>query len=396
MGSGLKVFILAGERSGDRLGGALMAGLRDLQPEVRFDGIGGADMQDQGLHSLFPMEELSVMGLAEILPKYRSLKRRIAQTAQAICAARPDVVISIDSPDFSLRVAKAVRKARPDQAIVHYVAPSVWAWRPGRAKHMAPLVDHVLALLPFEPPYLHAAGISCDFVGHPVVAEPLPSRAQITHMRAGATRVVTLLPGSRVSEIKRMLPVFTSVLSRPNLAQARLVLPTFPHLRAEVEAQLGALVGRVQIVDGAGLPEAAAKQLRLAAMAAGDVALATSGTVSLDLASVGTPMVIAYDMAWLSRQILSRLIKVDTVTLVNLVSKTRAVPEFIGKRCQPDLIAAGLKAVLDDPAAQDEAMQVTMQRLGQGGVLPGARAAGSVLAFLESQHRSVQSVSSLH
>jgi len=167
----MRVFLLAGEMSGDRLGGALMEGLRQLRPDVSFDGIGGPLMQAQGLRSRFPMDELSVMGIAEVLPKYFHLKRRIAETAQAVVETRPDVLITIDSPDFSLRVAKLV-KAASNIRTVHYVAPSVWAWRPGRAKKMAKVIDHVLALLPFEPPYMEATGMECDFVGHPVVAEP--------------------------------------------------------------------------------------------------------------------------------------------------------------------------------------------------------------------------------
>ena len=169
----MRVFLVAGEASGDALGAALMAGLRALCADVAFDGIGGPLMEAEGLQSRFPMEELSVMGLMEVLPKYRHLKRRIAETADAVVALRPDVLITIDSPDFGLRVARAARARWPDLRTVHYVAPSVWAWRPGRAAKMAPVIDHVLALLPFEPPYMEAAGMTCDFVGHPVTTVPL-------------------------------------------------------------------------------------------------------------------------------------------------------------------------------------------------------------------------------
>ena len=183
----LRVFILAGEPSGDKLGGALMAGLRTLRPDVVFEGIGGVQMQAAGLQSRFDMSELSVMGLAEILPKYHHLKRRIAETAQAVIALQPDVLITIDSPDFSLRVAKLV-KAGSTIRTVHYVAPTVWAWRPGRAGKMARYIDHVLALLPFEPPLMQAAGMRCDFVGHPVVAEPVATEADAKAFRAARYR----------------------------------------------------------------------------------------------------------------------------------------------------------------------------------------------------------------
>ena len=182
----MKVFIIAGEPSGDRLGGALMAGLKSLRPDVTFQGIGGSEMAAQGLQSQFDMSELSVMGIAEVLPKYRALMARINETAEAVIAARPDVMITIDSPDFSLRVAKRV-KARSDIRTVHYVAPTVWAWRPGRAKKMARFIDHVLALFPFEPPLMQAHGMDCDFVGHPVVAEPVATADDAAAFRAAAS-----------------------------------------------------------------------------------------------------------------------------------------------------------------------------------------------------------------
>ncbi|PJE31680.1 lipid-A-disaccharide synthase, partial [Pseudooceanicola lipolyticus] len=211
----MRIFLVAGEPSGDRLGGALMAGLRQLLPQVSFDGIGGPQMQAQGLTSRFPMDELSVMGLAEVLPKYRHLKRRIAQTAGWVAETQPDLLITIDSPDFCLRVARRV-KAVSTIRTVHYVAPTVWAWRPGRAAKMARMIDQVLALFPFEPPYMQEAGMDCDFVGHPVVAEPQASAAEIAAFRdsqgLGAAPVLLVLPGSRVSEVTRLAPIFGAAL----------------------------------------------------------------------------------------------------------------------------------------------------------------------------------------
>ena len=194
----MRIFVIAGEPSGDRLGGALMAGLRQCVPDVQFDGIGGEQMQAQGLVSLFDMDELSIMGIAEVAPKYFHLKRRIAETANAVIARKPDVLITIDSPDFCLRVAKLV-KAAGNTRTVHYVAPTVWAWRPGRAVKMARVIDHVLALFPFEPPLMQAAGMECDFVGHPVVAEPQATTDEIAAFRAayglGDAPVLLVLPG---------------------------------------------------------------------------------------------------------------------------------------------------------------------------------------------------------
>lgn len=381
MGAGLRAFLIAGEASGDALGGALMAGLRELGP-VEFDGVGGEAMQAQGLASRFPMTELSVMGIAEVLPKYFHLKRRIRELADAVIATRPDVLIGIDSPDFCLRVARLVKDAIPDMPVVHYVAPSVWAWRPGRAVKMARVVDHVLALLPFEPPYMQAAGMSCDFVGHPISTEQPATPDQVAAFRArhGIDGPVTLfLPGSRRGEVARMAPRLDQAIAQAGLP-GRVVLPAVPHVAPMLRAM--DLTTRPLIVEDA--------DDRRAAFAAGDLALATSGTVSLDLALNAVPMVIGYDMAFLSRIIIRRMMLIDTFTLVNLVSETRAVPEFIGFDCKADAMARALRHLQDDPAArqaQIQAMRVTMERLGLGGPPPGLRAARSVVEFLQRRNR---------
>ena len=372
----LRVFLIAGEPSGDRLGAALMAGLRALHADVVFSGVGGALMQAQGLQSLFPMEELSVMGIAEVLPKYRQLKRRIAQTAEAALAASPSVMISIDSPDFCLRVAKRVKAQRPDLPTVHYVAPSVWAWRPKRAGKMARVIDHVLALLPFEPPLMRAAGMSCDFVGHPVVAEALAT-AEERALMAGEAPLILALPGSRRGEVTRLAPVIAEVLAQIKVVYpaARVALPTVRGV-ADLVTDLSRdwpIVPQI-IQDPA---------LKRAAFAAADVAIAASGTVSLELAANGCPMVIAYDMHPLTLWLMRRAALIDTVTLVNLVSDTRVVPEFIGANCRADLIAPAVLALLQGAGDQQAAMALTMQRLGQDGTPPGLRAAQSVLDFLK-------------
>ena len=373
----MKIFVIAGEPSGDALGGAVMAGLRELAPDVTFDGVGGPLMRAQGLASRFPMDELSVMGLAEVLPKYRALKRRIAECAEAVLATRPDVLLTIDSPDFCLRVAKLV-KARSDIRTIHYVAPSVWAWRKGRAAKMGRHIDHVLALLPFEPPYMEAAGMSCDFVGHPVVAQPQASAAEAEAFRAtlGPGSVVLALPGSRKGEVTRLAETFGGALAllQRTAPDLRVVVPCAGPVEALVRDLTRDWPGRPLLIAPG---DAATKR---AAFRAADVALAASGTVSLELAAAGTPMVIAYDMNWLSRQIIGRMLLVDTVTLVNLVSDTRSVPEFIGPDCTSQRIADGLRDVLARPDAQRAAMALTMQRLGKGGPAPGLRAARSVLA----------------
>ena len=384
--SGLRVFILAGEPSGDKLGGALMAGLRALRPDVTFEGIGGVQMQAEGLHSRFDMDELSVMGLAEVLPKYRHLKRRISETAEAVVAMRPDVLITIDSPDFSLRVAKQV-KARSDIRTVHYVAPTVWAWRAGRAAKMARHIDHVLALFPFEPPLMQTAGMRCDFVGHPVVSEPVATQAEADafRMRHGLGRkpLLMVLPGSRRGEVARLGERFGAAvkLLKARNPDMQTVVPAAGSVAEAVLDLTSTWPDRLVLDPREGSYESAMAEKR-SAFAAADIALAASGTVSLELAASRTPMVIAYDMSPLSRIIISRMMLVDTVTLVNLVSETRTVPEFIGKACTPEAIAEGLEAVIAAPQAQRAAMDTTMVRLGRGGEDPGLRAARAVLEGL--------------
>jgi lipid-A-disaccharide synthase len=371
----LRLFLIAGEPSGDRLGAALMAGLKSLAPQVEFHGVGGPLMAAQGLHSLFPMEELSVMGIAEVLPKYLHLKRRIRETAAAALACLPAAMITIDSPDFCLRVAAIVKAARPDLRTIHYVAPSVWAWRPGRAVKMARVIDHVLALLPFEPPLMTAAGMTCDFVGHPVVSEPLATPDEVALM-AGEGPLILALPGSRRGEVTRLAPVIGETLARVKAVHpaARVALPTVRGVAGLVRDLSADWPIVPQIIEDA--------VLKRAAFARADVAIAASGTVSLELAANQCPMVIAYDMHPLTLWLMRRAALIDTVTLVNLVSQTRAVPEFIGERCRADLIAPALLSLLADPGSQQQAMRLTMERLGQGGEPPGLRAAKSVLSVL--------------
>jgi lipid-A-disaccharide synthase len=380
----MKLYVIAGEASGDALGAALLAGLKSLRPDLQVRGIGGPLMQAEGLHSLFPMEELSVMGLAEVLPKYAHLKRRSREAAADVLAAAPDALITIDSPDFVLRVARIVRAARPDLRTIHYVAPSVWAWRPGRAAKMAHMIDHVLALLPFEPPYMTAAGMTCDFVGHPVVSAPRASAAEAQAFRAdpgGGGPLVLALPGSRRGEVARLAPVIGGVLDRVRAVhpQVQVVLPTLRSVAAMVEDLTADWPVRPRIIEA---PEA-----KRAAFAAADVAIAASGTVSLELAANGVPMVIAYDMHPVTMWLMQRMASVDTVTLVNLVSDTRVVPEFLGGRCTADLIAPALLGLIGPGPARDAqraAMRLTMERLGEGGDPPGLRAARSVLAAMET------------
>ncbi|MEM7296059.1 MAG: lipid-A-disaccharide synthase [Pseudomonadota bacterium] len=379
----MRVYLVAGEPSGDKLGAALIRGLRTIIPGIELRGIAGPLMQAEGMASLFPMEELSVMGIAEVLPKFRHLMRRITQTADDVVATAPDVLITIDSPDFSLRVARRVKAASKTRT-VHYVAPTIWGWRPKRAAKLQGVVDHLLALLPFEPPLFAPLGIACDFVGHPVVAEPEISAENRNSFRDAhglGKPTVCLLPGSRRGEVDRLMAGLLQAVGQADLgSQPHLVIPTLPHLREPLERQLAG--HRALIIDGADGPAEDANTLRRQAMAASDIALAASGTVSLELASVGTPMVIGYDMNWATRLIIERMLLIDTVTLVNLVSETRHVEEFLGRGFVPGDMAAALTRLYADPTQQRTALEITMDRLGRGGEDPGLRAARAVLKRL--------------
>ena len=381
----MRVYLLAGEPSGDKLGGALMSGLKSLSPKVKFRGVGGPMMAEQGLKSLFPMDELSVMGIAEVLPKYPELKRRLNETVEHVLASKPDVLITIDSPDFSLRLAKQV-KERSDIRTVHYVAPSVWAWRASRAEKMSSYIDQVLALLPFEPPYMEKAGIRCDFVGHPIVSEPIASEVEAAAFRRGKglgdAPLIMVLPGSRRAEVSRLSPIFGEALRQTlkTFPQARVVVPAAEPVASAVIDATTKWPGAPVVLDPRGDPQAL--RAKRAAFAAADVALAASGTVSLELAANNTPMVIAYDMNWFSWQIMSRLAKIDTVTLVNLVTEQNVVPEFLGPKCTPQNISDALVNLMDDQAkrwVQQAAMTEAMKRLGAKGEDPGLRAAHAVL-----------------
>jgi len=387
----MKFFLIAGEPSGDRLGAALIQGFdKRLSYPADFIGVGGTNMMEMGFESLFPMEEISIMGVGEILSRYFFLKKRIAQTAQSVLDAKPDALITIDLPEFNLRVADIVRK-HSDIPIIHYVAPTVWAWRPNRAVKMAKFVDHVLALLPFEPPYMTAAGMSCDFVGHPVVEEPVASVNAASAFREryelGNNPVVLCLPGSRISEVTRLAPVFMQTLSKikEQKPEVRFVLPAATEVVSELRAIISDWQEDIIFLDPRDQSPEQGLAHKRAAFRAADGALAASGTVSLELAASETPMVIGYDMSWISRQIIGRLVRTDTVTLVNLVSETREVPEFIGPSCTPSNLAKSVLEVLESPEKQLGAMRNTMQRLGKGETAPGERAAQSVLNFISQR-----------
>lgn len=376
------IYLIAGEASGDILGARLMASLREKNGAVRFAGIGGPKMTWQGMKSLFPMDELSLMGLAEIIPHIPKLLRRIKQTADDIGARKPDVLVTIDAPGFCFRVAKKLTGKGIKR--VHYVAPSVWAWKPGRAKKVAAFLDHLLTLLPFEPPYFEKEGLATTFVGHSVVegladkgdGEDFRKRHNIdTH-----APLMLVLPGSRKGEVERLLPIFCQTAielsrSHPDL---KIVIPALVTRRQQIEATLKPWPIEALIVEG--------DEEKFDAFAAADVALAASGTVALELAMAGTPSVIGYRVNALTAWIVRRLIKTPYVNLINVVLGREAVPELLQDKCRPDLLAESLSTLLDDEnvaGEQTKAAAEALKQLGRGGPSPSGRAADTVLALLQ-------------
>lgn len=345
-----KIYIIAGEASGDLLGARLMRALEKVSGEdIQFKAIAGPAMLEAGqkhnLHSLFPMHELSIMGLLEVLPKIFHLKKRIQQTVDDILAWQPDIIVTIDSPGFTLRVIQKLRHRNPvwlsSCRIVHYVAPTVWAWKPKRAAKMAKLVDRLLVLLPFEPPYFTSEGLDTRFVGHSVLEMAQESNLQICEKPASETTGMSLLllPGSREKEVARLLPVFLQVLDRLQADQLafQVNLMTLPHLKPLISEIIADNPHHIQVHDQIACKWSLYQQA--------DLALAASGTVSLELALAKTPHIIAYKINHLTYLLVKRMIKVPYVSLVNLLLKRQVLPELLQDRCEQSLITQELKAI---------------------------------------------------
>lgn len=348
----MKIAIIAGEASGDELGYKLMAALKQ-RASVEFIGVGGPRMEAEGLSSFFPMADIAVMGIVPVIKKLPTLLARIRETAEAIIVAQPDVLIIIDSPDFTHRVARRVRKALPQLPVIDYVSPSVWAWRPGRAKAMRAYVDHVLALLPFEPDaHRRLGGPACTYVGHPLI-EILPTlRPSEAEARRRETKPFRLLvlPGSRRSEIRRLLPVFgeTVALIAQHMPDLEIVLPAVSHLHDEIEAGVAAWPVKPQLISGV----AAKYEMFRTARAA----LAASGTVTLELALAQVPVVVAYKVSKLEEQ-LKYLITVSSIVLPNLILGDNAIPEFLQADANPQTLAQALLPLLHETPERHAQLQ---------------------------------------
>lgn len=391
-GQRLRVFIVAGEHSGDALGGKLMAALKSRHGErIEFAGVGGEHMEAEGLRSLFPLSEVAVMGPLAILSRLPGIIRRVYETVDAAIAADADVVVIVDSPEFTHPIAKRIRKRRPDIPILDYVSPSVWAWRPGRARRMRAYVDHVLALLPFEPEaHARLGGPPCTYVGHPLIEKldfiasrdpaSLMERLGIIHDRP----VLVVLPGSRSSEVERLLDVFGETVEtmageglRPHI-----LIPTMESVRHQVEAKVRDWAEPPALLLG--------EDDKFSAFRLADAALAASGTVTLELALAGTPMVVAYRVDGVAA-LLRHLVKVPSIVLANLVLGSNAVPEFIQEDCSARKLVDALSPLLSDTPArarQVAALAEISRKMALPDEVPSEAAANIVLRYAEAHGRA--------
>ncbi len=379
------IFLIAGEPSGDEIGGRLMAALRARAGgRVRFAGIGGPAMTAAGLDSLFPMSELAVMGVVEIVPRVPRLLRRMRDTAAAIVALRPAAVVSIDAPAFCFGVWRRLRGA--GIPLIHYVAPTVWAWRPGRARKYARAIDHLLALLQFEPPYFEREGLGCTFVGHPVLecgADAADgARFRARHGLGDRGKVLGVLPGSRRGEVMRLMPRFGAAVARlaDRFPGLEVVVPAIPALVPEIEAASRLWPVRPLVTSDV--------ESKFDAMAACDAAIAASGTVSLELALAGVPMVIGYRLNPVTMVLVRRMIRVKYANLINLLLDRPAIPELLQGDCRADGLADAAARLLEDEAAradQRAASGEALAMLSAGDTSPSDRAAGVVLDLIEAR-----------
>ena len=385
-----KIFLIATEESGDRLGAGLMKVLRQrLGDAVEFAGVGGRAMAREGLMSLFPIEELSIVGLAAVVQQLPKILRLIRQTVDAVIQNSPDILVIIDSPDFTHRAARRVRARDPSIPIVDYVSPSVWAWRPGRARAMVSYIDHVLALLPFEPEaYRRLHGPPCSYVGHPLTDQlaSLRPNAEEQARRSAGPPLLLVLPGSRRSEVRHHMAVFGAALARlkGDGVAFEAVLPTMPHLVDDVSEGVKSWNIEPRIVVGETEKRAAFRLAR--------AALAKSGTVTLELALSGVPMVTAYRTGAIEAWILRRVIDVQSVILANLVVGENVVPEFLQDDCTAERLAPAVREVLADTPLrrkQVEAFARLDSIMSTGGVSPSVHAADIVLTTLrKGRHAS--------
>ncbi len=385
--SPIHIMLVAGEPSGDALGGQLINALKDSGISVEISGVGGPLMMAQGLDSLYPINDIAVMGLAQVIPRLALLKRRVDQAVSHALSVRPDAVVLIDSPGFNHPIARRLKKRGFLNPVIKYVAPQVWASRPGRAQKIARFIDHLLVLLPFEPPYFEAASLPTTFVGHPVTERSVqPGAGAAFRAKHGIdpnAPVLCLLPGSRVSEIKFLLPLFHRTVSdlTQRIPGLELIVPVLPNVSEAVHKKISSWGVKTTFVDSQHESE------KFAAFDASTVALAASGTVSLELALARVPCVIGYKMGWLTAELARPFILVTYATLINIMASQEIVPEFIQERCQPEAMANAVERFFSNERVRAQHLAdvaTIMETLRVQGLTPSRRAAKAILDIIAS------------
>ncbi len=383
-----RVFVVVGEPSGDRLAAELMAGLITYYPNLEFHGVGGPLMLENGLKPLFSYEELTVMGLVEVLAHYPRLQRLKNGVLNAVIRGHYDLVITVDNQDFSIRIARGLKSRGYTQPLIHYVLPTVWAWRPKRILNIRKCYDHVLNLFPFENEVLRQNQVSSTFVGHPITRVTPPSHEEVNAacsvLRLDPNKdILLVLPGSRRTEIRRSIPVFSEVLRNllRDYPALQPVLVVALNIADDVIDPRNGWPEQVKLFDPRTVSTAAVEGCKQALFMRSKLAMAASGSVSLELAASNTPMVIGYDLNnWLSRAIIKKMLLIKTVTLINLITGTKVVPECLGKDFNVSNVDREVRCLLSNPEAvhkQLDAFKVVMDKLSASsskGENPPARA----------------------
>ena len=401
-----KILVIAGEPSGDSLGSKLIKEMKDQfqeiinlnkshQKELVFQGVGGPKMKHEGLVCLYRIEDLSVMGITEVIRSIPKIYSIIVSIKNYANAWKPDLIITIDSPDFCFRLVKKIRTIDKYVPIIHYVAPSVWAWRPKRAKKMSLLYDKVLAILPFEKPYFKKYGLSCDFVGHPISTEILPQNNDnnkfFNIMNIDRTkRIISILPGSRESEIKFMLPIYVELIRNlgSQFNDLEFVIPSPKSVFRCLKLRIAKYKLNVKILSESEMGVQEFNSLKLSLFKLSSIAINTSGSVALELARSGTPMISIYKCGWFFEKILKTFVKVRSANLINIILEKNIVPEFLFEKCTTSSVENSAKELLSNISMQKQqkdSFKKVIRILSTGEERPSEKAAKISLKSLNEE-----------
>ena len=393
----LKIFISVGEHSGDLLGANLIRALKDeldTRQNIDFQGIGGPLMEREGFKSIFNFSLLSIMGIKDILINFFPILKILRQACNYNLAWTPDIIITIDAPEFNLRLASMIKSKWKNAKIVHYVVPSVWAWRQSRTKILKKNFDHILSILPFENEFLKSFGINCDFVGHPIATNVLPKTRDVISFKRNldikdSTKIVTLLPGSRISEVKRMLPIFleTASLLAKKFPDIIFICPTPELVSKHFKELVSGIEIKIKHIDAEKISSEQFEKNKNSLYACSDLALVTSGTVVLELAKVSVPMIVGYRAGFFTQLIYKLFVKVSSANLVNLITKSDKIPEFLFNRCNSRNFYNEAIKILEKKKYSESQLissKQAIRELGYGSQNSSIRAAKSIKNYFRS------------